>query len=89
VIVTVTGARAYLGTTSFTKTNPASLPTGITAINGTLTGCTTSLAANADVGTYNNTISGCTGLSLAGSATSLWMVVYADGNVTITPRRCR
>jgi sugar lactone lactonase YvrE len=85
VNVTVNGSRVYLGATSFTSTNPASLPSGITGITGSLASCTASLSSTTDIGTYQHTISGCSGLSLTGTATSLWMVVYVDGGVTITP----
>ena len=85
VKVTVTGTQPYLGTPTFSRTTPATLPTGVTGITGTMTGCRTTVRSTTSAGTYQHTVSGCTGLGLSGPTASLYTVVYVDGGVTVTP----
>jgi sugar lactone lactonase YvrE len=85
VTVTVTGAQPYLGTPTFTGSTPGTLPSGITGVTGTLTGCVTSEPSSAAAGTYQGTITGCTGETPAGSNAAEYVVGFADGGLTITP----
>jgi hypothetical protein len=79
--VTVKGREPFGGAAAFSYT-PPTLPAGI-SIAGTLSGCTTSVATNAAVGSYPNTISGCGGLSLTGNGASNYSIAYADGGVDV------
>ena len=74
VHVPVTGSLTYLGSPTFTA-GSATLPSGVTAVTGTLTGCRTTVRNNFDVGTYPGTITGCSGLGLSGSTASHYAVV--------------
>ncbi|MCU1357856.1 MAG: hypothetical protein JWM89_3274, partial [Acidimicrobiales bacterium] len=81
VPVTVTGSREYGGTTYFTYAPPASLPSGVIAVSGTLSGCTSS--APAPLGSYSGTIGGCTGLTLTGPNAGNYAPSYTDAGVTV------
>ena len=84
VDVAVSATQTYGGTPTFTATDPASLPPGVT-ITGTLSGCTTSEDASAAPGTYPSTISGCSGLSLGGANAGSYTLAYVDSGVTVQP----
>jgi len=83
--VPVTGTQSYGGTPTFTAGPPASLPTGLTGVTGTLTGCTTSVGATTVPGSYPTTITGCGGLTPTGSGAADYAVTYADAGYTVTP----
>ena len=85
VKVTVKGTQPYLGSPTFAGTVQTPLPAGITKVTGTLSGCKSSVASSAGAGTYQGTISSCTGLGLTGSSASLYAPDYVDGGVTVTP----
>jgi sugar lactone lactonase YvrE len=85
VNVTVKATQPYGGSPTFSFTAPGSFPSGVTGVTGSLSGCTTTVTAASNAATYPGTISGCSGLSLSGTSTQLWQVVYVDGAVTVTP----
>jgi hypothetical protein len=60
------------------------LPSGITGVTGTLSGCTSSTSPGTSIGAYAGTIFGCTGLAPTGPSASSYAVNYIDGGVTIT-----
>jgi len=82
VAVAVSATQTYGGSPTFTATDPASLPPGVT-VTGSLTGCTTSEDASAAPGTYPSTISGCSGLSLGGANAGSYTLAYVDSGVTV------
>jgi hypothetical protein len=49
-------------------------------VNGSLTGCVTSVAAGAGAGVYYGTLSGCSGLSANG-----YTIAYSDSGFTVNP----
>ncbi len=84
ISVTITGTLPYTDATTFSYAQPTGLPSGVTGVHGTLTGCTTSESNTAPSGTYPTTISGCSGLSPTGPAAHNYQVRYVDGGVTVT-----
>ena len=83
--VTVTGSQPYLGSPAFVATPPATLPSGVTSVAGTLAGCATTVTAQAAAGTYQGTISGCGGYSVSGPNSADYSVAYHDGGFSVTP----
>ncbi|HET7845810.1 MAG TPA: Ig-like domain repeat protein, partial [Xanthomonadales bacterium] len=86
VPVTVTGIRVRGSQNVAFAYTVGTLPPGVTAVTGTLAGCASSTLPSASIGTYQNTIFGCAGLSLAGPNGASYDVQYVDGGVTITPQ---
>lgn len=86
VPVTVTGTRVRGSATATFAYTVGTLPPGITGVAGTLTGCTSSTSPGAPVGTYQNTIFGCGGLTPTGPNAASFAVQYLDGGVAVTPQ---
>ncbi len=81
--VLVQGSQTYGGTDqSFSAVGYSGFVDGDgpSAVTGSLTGCTTSVGADAPAGTDHLTISDCTGLSAPG-----YVIEYVDDGFTVTP----
>ena len=81
--VTIDATRVYGATTTFSPAAPT-LPTGVTAVSGSVAGCTTTEPATKGIGHYTGTFSGCGGLSLTGPKAADYAISYVDGGLTIT-----
>lgn len=91
--VTVTAAvipvpvhgRVPLGATTptFAFDQPG-LPAGVSGLTGTLSGCA-STAVGQPIGDYDGTITGCTGLSVAGPSSFLFAIAYIDDGFAVEP----
>ena len=93
--VVVSGRQPYRGSPTFTFATPSPLPSGVTGVGGTLTGCSTILTSEASVGVYSDTLtgrvpsgimSGCGGLQVTGPTSWDYQIqyTYADGTMTVT-----
>ena len=83
VLVTEEGSRVY-GSATMYSFGTATLPSGITALSGSLHGCSTNAPSTTPVGSYTGTISGCGGVGLTGPESGNYTVTYIDGGLTIT-----
>jgi hypothetical protein len=83
VPVTVSGTRPFGSSTVTYTPSTGTLPSGVTGISGTLSGCTTSTGTATALGFYTGTMGGCSGLSLTGSSAANYQISYVDGGVTV------
>jgi hypothetical protein len=82
VTFVVTATQPLGGTPTF-RYGQDDIPTDVSYIEGTLSGCQTTLTTFATPGSYPSTISGCTGLVFGTSDGVTYPVAYVDGGVTV------